>query len=78
MIPLAVTSTNAMTKRLGGKRWQKLHRLTYFIAAGGVLHYWMIVKSDITYPLLFGVILAGLLGYRYYANKPKLQTLKTN
>ncbi len=76
MIPLAVTSTNAMIKRLGGKRWQKLHRLTYLIAGGGVIHYWMIVKSDITYPLVFGLVLAGLLGYRYYVNKPKLQTLK--
>jgi methionine sulfoxide reductase heme-binding subunit len=76
MIPLAITSTNAMVKRLGGKNWQKLHRLTYVIAAGGVIHYWMIVKSDIFYPLLFGLILAVLLGYRYYTNKPKLQTLK--
>ncbi len=47
-------------------------------AIGGVVHFWMIVKSDITYPLLFGVILTGLLIYRYYANKPKLQTLKSN
>jgi len=78
MIPLAATSTNAMIKRLGGKRWAQLHKLTYLIAAGGVIHYWMIVKSDITYPLLFGLVLAGLLGYRYYANKPKLQTLKSN
>jgi sulfoxide reductase heme-binding subunit YedZ len=78
MIPLAVTSTNGMIKRLGGKNWQKLHRLIYLTAVGGVIHYWMIVKSDITYPLLFGLILAVLLGYRYYANKPKLQTIKTN
>ena len=76
LIPLAITSTNAMIKRLGGKNWQKLHRLTYLIAVGGVIHYWMIVKSDITYPVLFAVILAVLLGYRYYINKPKLQTLK--
>lgn len=76
MIPLAITSTNPMIKRLGGKNWQKLHRLIYIIAIGGVIHYWMIVKSDITYPVLFAVILAVLLGYRYYVNKPKLQTLK--
>lgn len=76
MIPLAVTSTNAMIKRLGGKNWQKLHKLTYFIAGGGVIHYWLIVKSDIFYPLVFGLVLATLLGYRFYANKPKMQTIK--
>lgn len=76
MIPLAVTSTNGMIKRFGGKNWQRLHRLIYLTAIGGVIHYWMIVKSDVTYPLLFAAVLAGLLSYRYYANKPKLQTLK--
>ncbi|MGI8495558.1 MAG: sulfite oxidase heme-binding subunit YedZ [Pyrinomonadaceae bacterium] len=76
MIPLAITSTNSMIKRLGGEKWQKLHRLTYPIAIGGVIHYWMIVKSDLTYPFLFAFILSILLGYRYYVNKPKLQTLK--
>jgi methionine sulfoxide reductase heme-binding subunit len=64
MVPLAVTSTNAMIKRLGGKRWAQLHRLTYYTAIGGVLHYWAIVKSDVTYPRFFAVILALLLGYR--------------
>ncbi len=67
MIPLAATSTNAMIKRLGGKRWTRLHRLTYLIAAAGVLHYWLIVKSDITYPATFGALVAILLGYRLYA-----------
>ncbi|MDQ6787386.1 MAG: sulfoxide reductase heme-binding subunit YedZ [Acidobacteriota bacterium] len=73
MIPLAATSTNAMIKRLGGKNWQKLHRLSYLIAIGGVIHFYMIVKSDLTYPLLFGLVLAGLLGYRISEayNKPK-------
>lgn len=66
MIPLAVTSTNAMIKRLGGKNWQKLHRLNYLIAIGGVVHFYMIQKSDITYPLLFALVLAGLFGYRIY------------
>ncbi len=64
MVPLAVTSTNAMIKKLGGKRWAQLHRLTYLITIGGVVHYYMIVKSDITYPALFGIIVAVLLGYR--------------
>lgn len=64
MIPLAVTSTNAMIKRLGGQRWAQLHRLTYYVTIGGVLHYYIIVKSDITYPLLFAIVVAVLLGYR--------------
>jgi len=73
LIPLAISSTNGMIKRLGGKNWQKLHRLTYVAAIGGVIHFYMIVKSDLTYPLLFGLILASLLGYRIYAayEKPK-------
>ncbi|MCA1624845.1 MAG: sulfoxide reductase heme-binding subunit YedZ [Acidobacteria bacterium] len=79
LIPLAVTSTNQMIKRLGGKNWQRLHRLIYIIAIGGVVHFWMIVKSDITYPFLFALVLAGLLGYRVYAaiEKPK-KKLATN
>ena len=64
LVPLAVTSTNAMIKRLGGKRWQRLHRLVYLIAAGGVIHYWLIVKADTRIPLTFGAVLAALLGYR--------------
>ncbi|MGI8467234.1 MAG: sulfite oxidase heme-binding subunit YedZ [Pyrinomonadaceae bacterium] len=76
MIPLAVTSTNAMIKRLGGKRWAKLHKLIYVIAVGGVVHYWLIVKSDVFYPLVFGLILAMLFGYRFYANKPKMLTIR--
>ena len=64
LIPLAVTSTNAMQRRLGGKRWQQLHRLVYVIAAGGVVHYLWLVKKDITQPVLYGVVLAALLGMR--------------
>lgn len=64
LIPLAATSTNGMMKRLGGKRWQQLHRLVYFIAGGGVVHYWWLVKKDITLPLIYGGVLALLLGVR--------------
>jgi sulfoxide reductase heme-binding subunit YedZ len=79
LIPLAVTSTNGMIKRLGGKNWARLHKLTYAAAILGAIHFWMIVKSDIFYPLLFGLILAFLLGYRIYAasEKPK-KKLATN
>jgi sulfoxide reductase heme-binding subunit YedZ len=65
LIPLAATSTNAMQRRLGGKRWQQLHRLVYFIAAGGVVHYLWLVKKDITQPVLYGLVLALLLGMRF-------------
>ncbi|MFZ4641275.1 MAG: sulfite oxidase heme-binding subunit YedZ [Nodosilinea sp.] len=64
MLPLAITSTNAMIKRLGPKRWNQLHRLAYIVAIGGVVHYAMIVKSDLTYPTLFALALTFLLGYR--------------
>lgn len=67
LIPLAITSTNAMIKRLGGKRWQLLHRLIYLIAIFGVLHYWWLVKKDITQPLIYAAVLAALLGYRIVA-----------
>jgi len=64
LIPLAVTSTNAMQRRLGGKRWQRLHRLVYVAAAGGVVHYLWLVKKDLTQPLLYGLLLLALLGLR--------------
>src|SRR5215471_4647448 len=64
MVPLAITSTNKMVKRLGGKRWNRLHKLTYLAGVGGVLHYWMLVKSDTRIPLTFGFVLLVLLGYR--------------
>jgi sulfoxide reductase heme-binding subunit YedZ len=65
LIPLAVTSTNAMMRRLGS-RWQKLHRLVYLIAILGVWHFWWQVKQDISEPLIYAVILAALLCYRLY------------
>jgi len=72
MVPLAVTSTNGMIKRLGGKRWQRLHRLVYISGILGVIHFWMIVKSDIFYPAIFGLVLVSLLGYRVYLKaKPR-------
>ena len=78
LIPLAVTSTNNMVRRLGGKRWQKLHRLVYLIAVGGVVHYWWLVKKDITQPVIYAAVLAILLGYRIFVYLRKDQTLKLN
>ena len=64
MVPLAITSTNGMIKRLGGKRWRALHRLAYVAAICGVIHYYMQVKADTRQPLVFAGVLAVLLGYR--------------
>jgi len=64
LTPLAATSTNAMVRRLGARRWQHLHRAVYAIAVLGVVHYWWLVKKDITEPAIFAVLLAILLGTR--------------
>jgi sulfoxide reductase heme-binding subunit YedZ len=66
MLPLALTSTNAMVRRLGGRNWQRLHRLAYAAPALGVLHYWWLVKADISQPLIFGTLLSLLLGLRLW------------
>ncbi len=67
-IPLAVTSNDSMIKRLRG-RWKKLHRLVYLIAILGVVHFWWLVKKDISEPLLYALILAVLFGIRLYYKK---------
>jgi methionine sulfoxide reductase heme-binding subunit len=64
LIPLAITSTTGWIRRLGGKRWQALHRLVYFAAMAGVFHYLWLVKADTRKPLQYGAILAVLLVYR--------------
>lgn len=64
LIPLALTSTAGWIRRLGGKRWQALHRLIYVSAIAGVIHYLWLVKSDIRQPLAYGAVLALLLAYR--------------
>jgi sulfoxide reductase heme-binding subunit YedZ len=53
-----------MVKRLGGQRWNRLHKLAYLAAIAGVLHYYLLVKADTRIPIAFGIVLAGLLGYR--------------
>src|SRR6202023_878970 len=64
MLPLALTSTAGWIRRLGGKRWQKLHRLVYVTAIAAVIHYYWLVKSDIRLPLLYATLVGLLLGYR--------------
>lgn len=78
MIPLALTSTAGSIRRLGGKRWQALHRLIYFSAICGVIHYLWLVKADIRKPVEDGIVLGALLAYRVvlwaisaYKRRPK-------
>ena len=73
LIPLAVTSTNKMMRRLG-RRWQKLHRLIYVIAVLGVWHFYWQVKRDVREPLIYAGILALLLGYRWASAQQRKAT----
>ncbi|WP_438970067.1 sulfite oxidase heme-binding subunit YedZ [Methylophaga sp.] len=75
LLPLVFTSTNKMVKRLGGRRWKTLHRLTYFVAIAACVHFLMLVKADIREPVIYIFILAGLLGVRLshsYRNKKRV------
>ena len=78
LIPLAITSTAGWIRRLGGKRWQQLHRLIYFSAALGVIHYYWLVKSAIIRPLTYGAIVAVLLLWRLFASLTKKKQLRVN
>ena len=66
MIPLAITSTNKMVRRLGGKGWNRLHKLVYAAGVAGVIHYWLLVKSDTRLPLTFAFVLLLLLAHRLF------------
>lgn len=66
MVPLAATSTAGMIRRLGGRRWQALHRLVYAAAVAAVVHYWWLVKADISSPLLYAGVVAALLSFRVF------------
>ena len=64
LIPLAITSTAGWIRRIGGKRWQMLHRLIYFAAVCGVVHYYWLVKSDVRKPLFYGALVGILILWR--------------
>ncbi|MGY6275003.1 sulfite oxidase heme-binding subunit YedZ [Methylomonas sp. MgM2] len=64
MIPLAITSTDDMMRKLGGKRWRSIHRLIYPCAVAGVVHYWWLVKKDLSNPIAFALLLGTILGIR--------------
>ncbi len=79
LLPLAITSTNAMAKRLGAKRWRALHRLIYAAGIAGVVHYLLLVKADIRDPVLYIVILILLLAIRaVFALRLRLRRLRPN
>jgi sulfoxide reductase heme-binding subunit YedZ len=66
MVPLAVTSTAGWIRRLGGRRWNRLHRLVYLTGVAGVVHYWWLVKADVRRPLIYGVVVGLMLAFRIY------------
>ena len=78
MVPLALTSTTGMIRRLGGRRWKALHRLVYVTAIGGVIHYLWLVKADRQRPLIYGAIVALLLGYRAWEAWRSRRTVSTS
>ena len=73
LVPLAGTSTSRMVKRLGAKRWKRLHMLVYPAAALASLHYFMMVKADVREPLIYAGILALLLGWRVFSRWPSIR-----
>ena len=82
MLPLAITSTSGWIRRLGGKRWQAIHRLIYFAAIAGVIHYLWLVKADIRKPLEDAIVLGVLLAFRVavwamaaWKKRPQLATV---
>jgi sulfoxide reductase heme-binding subunit YedZ len=66
MVPLTITSTAGWIRRMGGKRWNRLHKLVYATGLIAVLHYWWLVKADVRRPLMYGAIVLALLGLRAY------------
>lgn len=66
MVPLALTSTAGMIRRLGGRRWNQLHRLVYLTGMLGVVHYWWLVKADVRRPITYGLVVGALLAFRVY------------
>ena len=77
LVPLAVTSTRAMQKRLG-RNWVKLHRLAYVVPALGVLHFWWLVKADVRTPLVYALLLTVLLGMRILWQRQRKTAVQRN
>ena len=71
LLPLALTSTAASIRRMGGKRWQALHRLVYVAGITAVVHYYWLVKADVSRPLAYAAVVGVLLGFRVYWSRMK-------
>jgi sulfoxide reductase heme-binding subunit YedZ len=76
MLPLAITSTNKMIRRLGTKRWQRLHQLVYVAALAGLLHFWWLVKADVREPLFYAAFFALLMLFRIRPIATRLSRLR--
>lgn len=76
MLPLAVTSTNGMIRRLGGRAWQRLHRAVYAVGVLGVAHYGWLVKKDLTEPIAYALVLATLFALRLWHGRRMRRTLE--
>ncbi|WP_019916399.1 sulfite oxidase heme-binding subunit YedZ [Methyloversatilis discipulorum] len=76
MLPLAITSTNGMIRRLGGRAWQRLHRAVYAVGVLGVAHYWWLVKKDLTEPITYALVLAALFALRLWHGHRMRRTLE--
>lgn len=76
MLPLAITSTNGMIRRLGGRSWQRLHRAVYAVGVLGVAHYWWLVKKDLTEPVAYALVLATLFALRLWHGRRMRRTLE--
>jgi len=71
MLPLAITSTAGWIRRMGGRRWNRLHRLVYLTGMLAPLHYWWLVKADVRRPLTYALVVAIVLGSRIFLNRPR-------
>jgi methionine sulfoxide reductase heme-binding subunit len=71
MLPLALTSTAGWIRRLGGKRWNRLHRLVYLTGILGPLHYWWLVKADVNRPMTYAAVVAALFAARLFWNRAR-------
>lgn len=77
LLALAVTSPKAAIRKIGARRWRLLHRGVYVAGVGGVIHYWMMVKADLTQPIIHAAILGFLLAYRFFKSRSKASLSST-
>jgi len=69
LVPLAITSTTGWIKRMGGRNWRRLHKLVYAIGVLGLIHFYMMIRADFSRPYIYGALILGLLGYRYWKKR---------